>query len=65
MRLLTKKQVCDKVGVSRAYVDRLTNDRDYARYGFPKPTRIGFRVLWSEAEVHAWIEAQLAKRTAP
>lgn len=65
MRLLPKKQVWEKIGVSRAYVDRLTNDEAYAKYGFPKPTRLGFRVLWSEAEIDAWIEAQLARRKAP
>ena len=64
MRLLTKKEVCAKVGFSRAHVDRLTNDPAYAHYGFPKPTRIGVKVLWSEAEIDEWIVAQLARREA-
>ena len=62
MKLLTKKQVCEKIGFSRAHVDRLTHDEKYAHLGFPKPTHVGFKVLWSEAEVDEWIEAQLAKR---
>lgn len=61
-RLLTKKEVCHKVGFSRAHVDRLWRDEKYAHYAFPKPVRIGFKVLWSEAEVDEWILAQLAKR---
>jgi predicted DNA-binding transcriptional regulator AlpA len=62
MRLLTKRDVCQKIGFSRAHVDRLTNDEDYAKFAFPKPTRIGYKVLWSETEVDAWIAAQLARR---
>lgn len=65
MRLLTKKQVCAKVGYSRAHVDRLANDENYASMGFPKPCKPGFRVFWDEAEVDEWIKAQLAKRKAP
>lgn len=62
-RLLTKKLVCEKVGFSRAHVDRLTNDADYAHYGFPKPCRIGIKVLWDEREIDAWIEHWLAQRS--
>ncbi|MFS4438620.1 helix-turn-helix transcriptional regulator [Paracoccaceae bacterium GXU_MW_L88] len=61
-RLLTKKAVCLKVGFSRAHIDRLANDEHYAHLGFPKPCRIGFKVLWSEQEIDEWIEAQLAQR---
>lgn len=62
-RLLTKKQVCEKVGFSRAHVDRMTNDLEYSRYGFLKPVRIGIKVLYDEAEVDDWITAWLAKRS--
>ncbi len=61
-RLLTKKQVCEKIGFSRAHVDRLRNDEKYADLAFPKPVRIGFKVLWCETEVENWILTQLAKR---
>lgn len=64
MRLLTKKAVCEKVGFSRAHVDRFTNDHEYAHYGFPKPTRIGMKVLWCETEVDEWIVWRLAQRQA-
>lgn len=60
--LLPKKAVCQKVGFSRAHVDRLTNDPDYERYGFPKPVRIGVKVLWAEHELDAWIDSWLATR---
>lgn len=60
--LLTKKVVCTKIGFSRAHVDRLTNDTDYQLLRFPKPVRIGVKVLWSECEIDDWIEEQLAKR---
>lgn len=62
MKLLTKKQVCDMIGVSRAYVDRLTSDENYKHYGFPKPMRLGVRVLWPDTEVLAWIEKRLGDR---
>lgn len=60
--LLTKKAVCEKIGFSRAHVDRFTNDPEYIRYRFPKPVRIGIRVLWPEHEIDDWIDEQLAKR---
>lgn len=60
--LLTKKVVCTKIGFSRAHVDRFTNDLDYQSLQFPKPVRIGIKVLWPENEIDDWIDTQLAKR---
>ena len=66
MRLLTKKMVALKIGFSVTHLDRLWTDPAYKHMGFPMPTRIGFKRLWCELEVDAWIEAQLAKRrTSP
>ncbi|MGI1661360.1 helix-turn-helix transcriptional regulator [Palleronia sp. KMU-117] len=62
MRLLTKKVVCERIGFSPAHLDRFRFDEDYAHLSFPKPVRIGFKVLWSEEEVDAWINTQLASR---
>ena len=62
--LLTKTEVCRRVGFSKAHVGRLANDKLYAKFGFPRPTRIGFKVLWSDEELEAWIKAQLARRDA-
>jgi predicted DNA-binding transcriptional regulator AlpA len=67
MKLLTKKIVAAKIGFSLAHLDRLRFDPAYAYLGFPVPVRIGYKVLWSEAEVDSWIELQLDRRrlTAP
>lgn len=62
MKLLTKKMVASKIGFSLAHLDRLRIDPAYGHLGFPKPVRIGYKVLWSEAEVDDWIVAQLATR---
>lgn len=65
MRLLTKKDVCKKVGFSPAHVDRFRFDKAYAYLAFPKPVRIGYKVLWSEDEMDAWIAQQLSTRDTP
>lgn len=65
MKLLTMKQVCQKIGFSRAHIDRFRSDPRYRSVQFPKPVQIGFKVLWSEDELDAWITAQLNKRQSP
>ena len=60
--LLTKKMVAAKIGFSLTHIDRFRFDPAYAWLGFPKPVRIGWKVLWSSREVNKWILAQLAKR---
>ena len=62
MRLLTMKQVCDKVGYGRTQVNRFCNEDEYASVGFPKPCKQTFKLLWSEEEIDDWISAQLAAR---
>lgn len=62
MKLLTMKAVCAKVGFSRAHIDRFRSDPEYAHVQFPKPVRVGFKVLWSEDEIDNWIKAQLDAR---
>jgi predicted DNA-binding transcriptional regulator AlpA len=57
MRFLTKQQVCQKIAVARATLDRLKADPK-----FPKRTRRGGRVYWLEDEVHAWMLERLAAR---
>lgn len=65
MKLLTMKQVCAKVGFSRAHINRFRNDPEYEDLGFPKAARIGFKVLFPEDEIDDWIQAQLDKRQLP
>lgn len=62
MKLLTMKQVCEKVGYSRTQINRFWKEVEYASVGFPKPCKQLFKLLWSENEVDGWILAQLAKR---
>lgn len=49
-RLLTKKQVRDRVGFSFASIDRMEDLGE-----FPKRKRIRGRVFWRESEIDAWI----------
>ena len=53
-RLLYRKEVERKVGLSRASIYRLMRQGD-----FPEPKRVGVSgVRWPESEVEAWIEAR-------
>ena len=66
MKLLSKKEVCQKTSYSRAHVDRLSRDEEYRHIGFPKPVRLGqARVAWVEQEVDEWISLRIAERDAP
>jgi predicted DNA-binding transcriptional regulator AlpA len=57
--LLTRKQTLARIGMSRTWLQTAPTAHD-----FPPPVRIGTRVLWSQREVAAWIDKQLAKRGA-
>lgn len=58
MKLLSKKQVKEKVLYSYAHIDRL----EHAGL-FPKRLRLGQqRVGWLESEVDDWIKTKLDKR---
>ena len=58
MKLLTKKQVREKVGFSSAHIDRMEKANR-----FPKRVRIGFRVFWSDEEIDIWIATHLNARS--
>lgn len=60
-RLISKKEVCHLTGLARATIDRYRTP-DYVHIGFPKPTYVGIRVMYSFNEVSSWVDAQLAKR---
>jgi prophage regulatory protein len=61
MKLLSKRQVKERVLYSYAHIDRLE-----AAGLFPKRIRLGQnRVGWLEQEIDAWIEAKLGERNAP
>ena len=62
-QLLTLKQVCDRIQVSRQTIhDWYTSDR------FPRPVLLNPKdartCRWLEAEVNAWIAELAAKRPA-
>ena len=60
MKLLSKKEVRERISLSFAQIDRLE-----AEGKFPKRVHLGFRVAWVEDEVHDWIVARIAQRDAP
>lgn len=66
MQLISKKRVCELTSFSRAHIDRLSNDPEYAHLGFPKPVRLGqARVAYVYDEVMEWNAARVAERDAP
>ena len=62
MKLLTKAQVCAKIGVARASLDRFRKHEDYAHLLFPGEVKYGFKVFWLEHEIDEWIRVQAEKR---
>ena len=46
LRYLPVGEVCDKLGVSRAYVYRLIHEQ-----GLPKPVHLGAKSLWVNHEI--------------
>ena len=56
--LITASDIAELLGATRPWVYKLMQEHD-----FPKAIRIGTGVRWDSAEVHAWIDAQKAKRT--
>jgi len=57
MRFLSKKQVSEKIGLSRTEIDRKE-----AAGKFPKRVQVGFRVFWVESEVDGWMQTLIEKR---
>ncbi len=57
MKFLSKKQVSEKIGLSRTEVDRKE-----AAGKFPKRVHVGFRVFWVESEVDGWMQRLIEKR---
>ena len=60
MRFLSKRQVSEKIGVSRTEIDRKE-----AAGKFPKRVQVGFRVFWIDEEVDGWMQALIEKRDHP
>lgn len=64
LRLLSKKQVRELVLYSYAHTDRLEKAGLFPQRVRLSPHRTG-RVGYFEHEIQAWLEARLAKRSAP
>lgn len=61
MRLLSKRQVREKVLYSPQHIDRLEKEGK-----FPKRVRLGpSRVGWVESEVDEWLECLIRQRDIP
>jgi prophage regulatory protein len=61
MRILSKKQVRERVLYSPSHIDRLEKEKK-----FPQRVKIGpNRVGWIEDEIDAWIAVFIAKRDNP
>jgi prophage regulatory protein len=58
MRFLSKKQVSQKIGLSRTEIDRKE-----AAGKFPKRVQVGFRVFWVEEEVEGWMQRLIDDRS--
>lgn len=59
---LTKNELRDWIGFSKAHIDRMECDPKYRHLEFPKRTRIGFKVYWRVTEIRAWMESFFANR---
>ena len=58
MRLLTFRQVRERIVYSRQHWDRMI-----AEGRAPKPVRLGpHRVAWLEEEIDAWVAERVARR---
>lgn len=58
MKFLSRKQVCAIISLSRATIDRKTNEGC-----FPKPVRLGQgRVAYVEEEVLGWMDRRITER---
>ena len=64
MRLLSKREVKERVIYSFAHIDRLESDGL-----FPKRVRLGngprCRVGWLASEIEEWLEVRIARRDVP
>ena len=58
-RIIRQKEVCNKLGLSKATVWLYVRTRN----DFPKPFRLGANsVGWLESDIDAWIDARVAER---
>lgn len=60
MKLLSSKQVCAMISLSRTQRDRLEGNNKFPKRVHPSPRRSA----WVDAEVEDWIRARIADRDA-
>lgn len=62
-RFIRLPQVCRMVGFRRAMIYKLIGHPDPS-LRLPAPVKVGRASAWVEAEVIAWLDAQVARRNA-
>lgn len=63
-RLLSKKQVIERISISLTQLDRWTWEPEYAHLGCPKPIKVGGRVFYLERKIDSFIASLIAKGEA-
>ena len=58
MRVITKKELAEKVGYSAMHISRLEKAGVFPRHIQLGPNRVG----WIEDEIDQWIKAKIAER---
>lgn len=61
-RLIRLSEVIHLTGMQRTTIYKLINTPRDSGGGFPAPVKLGRASAWPEAEVHAWIAAQVNAR---
>ena len=62
MQLLTRSEICEKLSVSAATLDRMRN-RDQS---FPEPIHLTSRALrWDVRDIEEWVETKKRRYEAP
>jgi predicted DNA-binding transcriptional regulator AlpA len=60
MKLLTKKQLKEKVGYSNQHIDRLEKEKRFPQR--VKPFGLNGRAFWVDEEVDDWITQRIIER---
>lgn len=59
-RIIPRREVQARTGLSRSYIYRLSKDGD-----FPRPVQLTpYRIGWVESEIDAWIAERIRARPA-
>jgi prophage regulatory protein len=68
LKILRRRQVQERVGLSRSTIYAKLNSKQPDNYDatFPKPVSLGAKAVgWIESEIDAWIATQIEKSRVP